>query len=283
MQDDGRMSTPVIQTDAGRAGWEAIVADPATAVISSDFDGVLSPLVEDPALSRPVEGALDALARLARSVGQVAIVTGRPALVATELSGVSGHPGLGGLVVLGHYGLERWDAATGKITTAPVPAGVATARDRLPGLLTEAGVPDAFVEDKESSLAVHTRRLDDPTGAFELLRGPMTALAEETELRLEPGNLVLELRPPGIDKGVAIRSLIESTSARSILYAGDDLGDLAAYRAIAEEREHGLNAVLLATRSSNATELIEAADIVVDDPSGVVTVLTALSDAISAR
>jgi len=39
----------------------------------------------------------------------------------------------------------------------------------------------------------------------------------------------------------------------------------------------------VATRSSNATELIEAADIVVDDPTGVVTVLTALSDAIAAR
>ncbi|WP_427885306.1 trehalose-phosphatase [Kribbella sp. GL6] len=277
------MNAPVIKTDAGHQGWEAIASDPASAVIATDFDGVLSPLVEDPARSRPVEGALDALARLARSVKQVAIVTGRPALVATELSGVSGHPGLGHLVVLGHYGLERWDAATGKVTSAPVPAGVATARDRLPGLLRDAGVPDAFVEDKDSSLAVHTRRLEDPAGAFDVLRGPLTALAEETELRLEPGNLVLELRPPGIDKGVAIGSLLESTGARSILYAGDDLGDLAAYRAIQARRAGGLPAVLLATRSSNATELIDAADIVVDDPSGVVTVLTALSDAIAAR
>jgi trehalose 6-phosphate phosphatase len=277
------MSTPVIQTDAGRAGWEAIVADPATAVISSDFDGVLSPLVEDPARSRPEEGALDALARLARSVNQVAIVTGRPALVATELTGVSGHPGLEHLVVLGHYGLEKWDASTGMITSEPVPAGIAEARSRLPEILSEVGVPDAFVEDKESSLAVHTRRLADPAGALERLRTPLTELAASTELRLEPGNLVLELRPPGIDKGVALRRLIESTGARSILYAGDDLGDLAAFRAIGELRASGLNAVLLATRSSNATELIEAADIVVDDPAGVVTVLTALSDAISAR
>ncbi|HEY3556465.1 MAG TPA: trehalose-phosphatase [Kribbella sp.] len=277
------MNSPVIQTEAGHEGWNAIVSDPASAVIATDFDGVLSPLVEDPARSRPVEGALDALARLARSVGQVAIVTGRPALVATELSGVSGHPGLGRLVVLGHYGLERWEATTGKVTSAPVPPGVATARDRLPGLLREVGVPDAFVEDKDSSLAVHTRRLEDPAGAFELLRGPLTALAEETELRLEPGNLVLELRPPGIDKGVAIRSLLEPAGARSILYAGDDLGDLAAFRAIQAQREAGLAAVLLATRSSDATELIDAADVVVDDPTGVVTVLTALSDAISAR
>jgi trehalose 6-phosphate phosphatase len=277
------MSTPIIQTDAGRDGWEAIIADPATAVISSDFDGVLSPLVEDPARARPVEGALDALARLARTVGQVAIVTGRPALVATELTGVTGHPGLGRLVVLGHYGLERWDASTGTVTSDPVPAGVAEARSRLPELLQEVGLPDAFVEDKESSLAVHTRRLPDPAGALERLRTPLTELAESTELRLEPGNMVLELRPPGIDKGVALRRLLESTGARSILYAGDDLGDLAAYRAIDEQRKDGLRAVLLATRSSNATELIEAADIVVDDPAGVVTVLTALSDAIAAR
>ncbi|WP_433165994.1 trehalose-phosphatase [Kribbella sp. CA-247076] len=277
------MSTPTIQTDAGREGWEAIVADPATAVISSDFDGVLAPLVEDPAQSRPVEGALDALARLARSVSQVAIVTGRPALVATELSGVTGHAGLGQLVVLGHYGLERWEAASGTVISDPVPAGVAEARTRLPGVLREVGVPDAFVEDKESSLAVHTRRLADPVGALERLRTPLTELAESTELRLEPGNLVLELRPPGIDKGVALRRLLESTGARSILYAGDDLGDLAAYRAIEEQRKTGLRAVLLATRSSNATELIGAADVVVDDPAGVVTVLTALSDAIAAR
>ncbi|GAB3823453.1 trehalose-phosphatase [Kribbella italica] len=277
------MSTPVLATTAGREGWEAIVADPAGAVIASDFDGTLSPLVEDPSRSRAAEGALDALARLGRSVAQLAIVTGRPALVATELSGVSGHAGLGQLVVLGHYGLERWEATTGAVTSDPVPAGVAVAREQLPAVLAAAGFADAFVEDKESSLAVHTRRLADPAGAWEGLRAPLTALAESVELRLEPGNLVLELRPPGIDKGVAIRRLVESTGARSVLYAGDDLGDLAAFEALASLRTEGLHAVLVAARSSGATALTEAADIVVDDPAGVVTVLTALSDAIAAR
>jgi trehalose 6-phosphate phosphatase len=277
------MSTPVLATPAGRDGWEAIVKDPAAAVIASDFDGTLSPLVEDPAMSRAAAGALDALARLATSVGQIAIVTGRPALVATELSGVSRHAGLGRLVVLGHYGLERWEASTGAVTSEPVPEGVAVARERLPGVLQEAGLPDAFVEDKESSLAVHTRRLPDPEGALETLRTPLSELAESVGLRLEPGNLVLELRPPGIDKGVALRRLLDNTGARSILYAGDDLGDLAAFRAIDSLRGEGLNAVLVAARSSGATALTECADIVVDDPAGVVTVLTALADAIATR
>lgn len=277
------MSTPTLVTPAGREGWEAIVQDPAGAVIATDFDGVLSPLVEDPAMSRPVQGALDALARLARTVCQVAIVTGRPALVATELSGVSGHPGLEQLVVLGHYGLERWEAATGAVVSEPVPQGVAVARDKLPAVLQDAGFPDAFVEDKGSSLAVHTRRLPAPESALEALRTPLAELAASVDLRLEPGNLVLELRPPGIDKGVAMRRLIETTKARSVLYAGDDLGDLAAFRAIDELRADGLHAVLVAARSSGATALTAAADIVVDDPAGVVTVLTALSDAITTR
>jgi trehalose 6-phosphate phosphatase len=277
------MSTPVLATPAGRDGWEAIVKDPAAAVIASDFDGTLSPLVEDPAMSRAAAGALDALARLAGSVGQVAIVTGRPALVATELSGVSGHAGLGRLVVLGHYGLERWEASTGAVTSEPVPEGVAVARDRLPGVLQAAGLPDAFVEDKESSLAVHTRRLPDPAGALEALRTPLSELAESVGLHLEPGNLVLELRPPGVDKGLALRRLLDSTGARSILYAGDDLGDLAAFKTLQALRADGLNAVLVAARSSGATALTESADIVVDDPAGVVTVLTALADAIATR
>jgi len=164
-----------------------------------------------------------------------------------------------------------------------VPPGVEVARERLPGLLQEAGLPDAFVEDKGSSLAVHTRRLPEPLPAWEALRTPLTELAESVDLRLEPGNLVLELRPPGIDKGVAMRRLIEATGARSVLYAGDDLGDLAAFRALDDLRGEGLHAVLVAARSSGAAELVDAADIVVDDPAGVVTVLTALSDAIATR
>ncbi|MFC0623730.1 trehalose-phosphatase [Kribbella deserti] len=277
------MSTFELKTSAGRDGWEAIVADPASAVLGSDFDGTLSPLVPDPTMSRPIDGALDALARLSRSLRQVAIVTGRPALVATELSGVTAHGGLGSLVVLGHYGLERWDATTGAVTSDPVPPGVETARAQLPELLRSLGQPDAFIEDKGSSLAVHTRRLPTPDEAFQALRDPLGELAEGVGLRLEPGNLVLELRPPGVDKGVALRRLVAETDAKAVLYAGDDLGDLAAFAAIDAMRADGLYAVLVAARSSGATEVADAADIVVDDPAGVVTVFTALADAIAAR
>lgn len=277
------MATPVLTTVAGRNGWEAIIAEPGTAIVVSDFDGTLSPLVDDPATSRAADGGLDALARLSESVRQVALLTGRPALVVTELSGVNGYPGLDRLLVLGLYGLERFDASTGTVSSDEVPAGVAAVRDRLPRVLAAAGWADAYVEDKGSSLAVHTRRLPDPAAALAGLRKPLAELADAEGLRLEPGNLVLELRPPGVDKGSALRRLVQTTGARSVLYAGDDLGDVAAYKAVEAMRADGLAAVLVAARSSGVAELTGRADIVVDDPAGVVTVLTALADAIAAR
>ena len=277
------MSTPVLTTDHGRVGWEAIVADPGTALVVTDFDGTLSPLVDDPADSRPADGALEVLARLSGPLRQVALLTGRPALVVTELSGVSGYPGLERLLVLGLYGLERYDASTGSVSSADVPPGVAVVRARLPEVLAAAGWPDAYIEDKGSSLAVHTRRLLDPQLAWAGLHEPLAALASEQGLWLEPGNLVLELRPPGVDKGTALRALVESTGARSVLYAGDDLGDLAAYDAVQALRTEGVAGVLVGARSSGVAPLTDRADIVVDDPAGVVTVLTALADAISAR
>lgn len=277
------MPLPVLATAAGRTGWEAIVAEPSSAVVVSDFDGTLSPLVDDPATARAAHGALPALARLSQSVRQVALLTGRPALVVTELSGVNRHPGLERLIVLGHYGLERYEVATGRVSSLDIPPGVAQARARLPEVVAAAGQADAYIEDKGSSLAVHTRRMADPQQALEALREPLAALAEQTALRLEPGNLVLELRPPGVDKGTALRDLVAQTGASALLYAGDDLGDLAAYDAAEELRTQGLSAVLVATRSSGVDRLAERADVVVDDPDGVVTVLTALADAIAAR
>ncbi len=63
------------------------------------------------------------------------------------------------------------------------------------------------IEDKGDALAVHTRGAADPDAALAGLRGPLQALAERTELMLEPGRRVIELRPPGTDKGMALTEL----------------------------------------------------------------------------
>ncbi|MES4886534.1 trehalose-phosphatase [Streptomyces sp. NPDC096012] len=269
---------PVPATQAGRDGLAALLARPRTAVVGLDFDGTLAPIVADPEQARAHPEAVAAIAALAPKVASVAVITGRPAGVAVRYGGFAGVPGLEHLTVLGHYGAERWDAVTGTVT-APAPhPGVAAVRAELPGLLDRVGAWEGtWIEEKGRAVAVHTRRARDPQAAFEALRGPLGDLAARHGLIVEPGRMVLELRPPGMDKGVALADHVRRTGAESVVYAGDDLGDLPAFAAVDKLRSEGVPGLLVCSGSTEVTELAERADLVVDGPAGVVRLLRSLA------
>ncbi|WP_316741866.1 trehalose-phosphatase [Streptomyces sp. MK7] len=271
-------SLPTPVTRAGCDGLAALIAHPEKAVIALDFDGTLAPIVADPDQARAHPEAVPALAALAPKLAAVAVVTGRPAGVAVRYGGFAGVPGLEHLVVLGHYGAERWEAATGTLT-APAPhPGVAAVRAELPGFLDRIGAwRGTWIEEKGRSLAVHTRRADDPQAAYDLLCEPLTELAARHGLIVEPGRMVLELRPPGMDKGVALSDYVRGLGATSVLYAGDDLGDLPAFAAIENLRSDGVPGVLVCSGSTEVTELSDRADLVVEGPAGVVALLRTLA------
>jgi trehalose 6-phosphate phosphatase len=270
---------PRAATPGGRAGIEAIVAGPAHALLAMDFDGTLAPIVADPAAAAPAPGAADALARLAASTGTVAIITGRRAADAVALGGFGD---IKGLIVLGHYGAERWQG--GELTAAAAPDGVARVRRELPGVLAAEGAPAGTkIEDKGTALAVHTRQTADPEAALARLREPLAVLAAGAGLALEPGRFVLELRPSGADKGTALRRLAAERAARAVLFCGDDLGDLAAFAAVRALREDGVPGCTVCSLSPETPQVAEAADLVVDGPAGVVDLLRALADAVGTR
>jgi trehalose 6-phosphate phosphatase len=260
----------------GTPGLRGLLAEPERALVALDFDGTLSPIVADPEAARAHPAVLPALRRLAPRVGTVAILTGRPAEVAVRNGGFAGAEGLDGLIVLGHYGAERWDASTGRVTADPPPSGVAAVRAELPGLLKDLAAPEGtWIEDKDRSLAVHTRRAADPDGALDLLRAPLAALAERTGLQVEPGHYVLELRPPGVDKGAALRGLARERRARGVLYAGDDLGDLPAFRAA-----RGLGGCTVVVGDPPRPELEALADTAVPSPAELAQLLGGLAAAL---
>src|SRR2546421_4561709 len=101
---------PVPGTPEGRAGLEAILSEPGTALIAMDFDGTLSPIVADPREARAHPGAVAGLRELAGLVGTLAGITGRPAGGAGELGGVGGGAGRVGV---GGSGWEGWGGGGG--------------------------------------------------------------------------------------------------------------------------------------------------------------------------
>ena len=266
-------------TAGGREGLAALLRAPGQALIALDFDGTLAPIVADPAEARALPEAVAALRSLAPLVGTLAVITGRPAPVAVEYGSLDTVPGI---VVLGHYGRQRWHDG---VLTAPPPApGLATARERVPALLAATGAPPGtWVEDKEDAVAVHTRRTADPAAALDLIRLPLIDLAERTGLVAEPGRLVIELRPAGADKGQALADLVRERTPSALMFCGDDLGDRPAFQAIARLRAAGRPGIAVCSASAEVSELSGEADLVVDGPQGVAALLGWLVGQIGAR
>jgi trehalose 6-phosphate phosphatase len=266
---------PVPRTAEGRNGLAALISEPHRALVAVDFDGTLAPIVDDPAAARATPAATAAVARLAPLAGTVAIVTGRPAADAASFAGVTDVPGV---IVLGHYGMQRWER--GELSTPALPHGISTARAELPAVLSAAAAAQGtYVEDKGEALAVHTRRAAEPQAELDRLRLPLAQLAERTGLALEPGRFVLELRPPGADKGRAITDLAAERAPGAILFCGDDLGDRAAFAAVRQLRGEGTPGLLVCSGSAEVPELAAEADLVVDGPDGVAELLNGLADA----
>jgi trehalose 6-phosphate phosphatase len=243
------------------------------ALIAMDFDGTLSPIVDNPEESRPSPGALDALTDLAQRGAHIGVVTGRDALTVLRLGGLEAVPDV---LIEGLYGLEQWHA--GELNSPDTPAPMAELGRRLPDLLTSVRADDGvWIENKRLSLVVHTRPAADPAGEQERLRGPARQLATRLGLELHAGRNVLEFRLPGYDKGAALRRLVDATEPGAVLYAGDDVGDVPAFEAVAELRRAGLPAWGVAAVSAEAPPTVTgAADVTVDGPAGVVAFLQAL-------
>ena len=255
-----------------------LVDDAALAVIGLDFDGVLSPIVSEPAEAHIHPRGPDTLVALADQVKAIAVITGRPARQAVALGDLDevgnriaehGHD----LLVLGQYGNERWSAKDRRVLSPRPPKGLATFMIELPDILRAEGLADVHLEEKGLAIAVHTRRMADPVGALEQLEPLLRRKAAKHGLVLEPGRMVIEVRAPGMNKGEAVRRLQRELRADAFMFIGDDLGDVEAFRAVMELRTRGMLGLLVCSASEEQPALAELADVIVDGPDGVMELL----------
>ena len=261
-------------TPHGERFLEAFAQTPGEALLAFDFDGTLAPIVDDPEKSRMHEGSAEALAVLGARVARMAIVTGRGVEAVRRLGQLDSRQGMDSLVVLGQYGVERWDAATGEERHPRVPAAISQAWSELESLvagLEKSGVDvgGLYLEDKQRAIGVHTRRASDPQKLVELLTDPVRRLAERHDLTMEPGRFVLELRASSQDKGDALRELVEESQPTMVVMVGDDLGDIPAFKVLEELRAGGTICARVVSASTEGTALDEYADISCDGPDGV--------------
>ena len=273
----------------GEQRYAALVRAAADAVIGLDFDGTLSPIVEDPAAAHIHDEAADVLVALAEQVRAVAVITGRPARQALDLGGLESVGNAIGdagkeLFVFGQYGNERWSSTNRRVISPRPPPGLASFLRELPRFLRRAGAEDAHIEEKGLAVAVHTRRMPDPERAEDVLLPLLRDLAASHDLVVEPGRNVVEVRSPGMHKGVVVERLADEVGARAFCFVGDDLGDLEAFEAVATLGKQGWPTLLVCSASSEESALVPLSDLVVHGPDGVMAFLRQLtSDAAALR
>lgn len=266
----------------GERHYAAVVRAADGVVVGLDFDGTLAPIVDDPENAHIHPDAPEVLVALAEQVRAVAVVTGRPARQALALGGleeVGNEIGEHGreLFVLGQYGNERWTSVERRVISPAPPRGLATFTSELPRLLRRVDAADAWIEEKGLAVAVHTRRLDDAEAAYDRLLPLLADAARAHDLDVEPGKQVIEVRAHGMHKGAAVRRLIEQVGARAIVFGGDDLGDVEAFKAVEELRGDGFPGLLVCSASADENPLSHLADVVVDGPAGVLDLLRQLT------
>jgi trehalose 6-phosphate phosphatase len=239
-----------------------------------DFDGTLSPVVDDPEAARPLQGVVELLDPLARRFAALAIISGRPAPYLAE------HVAVPGVRYLGLYGLQ--EVYEGEILVDPrlvaarpaVVAAMEALRDSP--AVRESG---AWLEDKVYAVGVHTRRVPDPDRWTDAIDRTARQIAEKYGLEIIPGKMVWELRPEVRgDKGDAVRKVVAESGARAVVVVGDDLGDLPAFAAVAQLVAEGRDGLRVAVRSAEAPpRLLASADLVLDGPEGVLDFLRRLA------
>jgi trehalose 6-phosphate phosphatase len=125
------------------------------------------------------------------------------------------------------HGLVR---RTGDGVVEGIPADPALAEARVQLERFVAGHPGLMLEDKAVSVAVHSRQAPQLSATA---RAEAERICAGTELKLQPGELVTEIRTSGADKGAAVRAFMQEHPFKGALpvFVGDDLTDEDGFKA----------------------------------------------------
>jgi trehalose 6-phosphate phosphatase len=191
-----------------------------------DVDGTLVEIEREPGAVHVPKRLCRILAALLEATdGSLALVSGRSLEQTDRLFWPLR------LNAAGLHGLERRNLRRGVVRSEPHPAVLVPARARLQQFANRH--PGVLLEDKGLTLALHYRKAPE---AGQEARALAQAIVKASggALALLEGKMVLEVKPPGCDKGGAIAAFMDEPPfrGRRPVFAGDDVTDEAGFATI---------------------------------------------------
>ncbi len=186
-----------------------------------DFDGTLSPIVEQPGAAALAPGTDTALRALA-ALYPVAVLSGR------DLADIRDRVGIPGLWYAGSHGFEMV-GPDGAYHSNEAAAQAVPLLEQAAGELAEQLVqyPGVHVEHKRYAVAVHYRNAAPETAAT--VTAAVHTVGNRLGLKVTAGRKVVELRPNiDWDKGRTLEWIVDQVAGEEPLlpiFLGDDLTD----------------------------------------------------------
>lgn len=200
-----------------------------------DVDGTLAPFTANPADARVPLPVVECVSELHATLDRaLALVSGR------RIADVDRIVAPARLPAAGIHGAE-WRIGSSVVPRmgAP-PAALGTAREALDAFRRDhAGT---IVEDKRWAVALHFRR-HPAAAATAVALGRRLVRSHEDELELVEGDMVVEIRVRGVNKGGAVAAFLEVPpfGGRRPVYVGDDTTDEDAFRVVNERSGISVN------------------------------------------
>ena len=197
------------------------------------YDGTLVPTAGVPDLSRPDEGLLALLERLAeRPETSVHLVSGSSRELVQER--------FGSLPVGLHAEYGFWSRAPHSETWTHREMPALEWRDRVLGMLEtfRARTPGSLIEEKTVSLAWHYRMAEPEFGLFQAneLRTHLAQVLSNEPVEIVSDERVIALRPFGVNKGVVVESLLRDLPRETLVVAmGNDRTDEEMFAALPDD------------------------------------------------
>ena len=191
-----------------------------------DLDGTLVEIAHQPAAVQVASELPALIADLyAATAGAVALISGRPI---TDVDRLLRMPQLS---VAGQHGAERRDARGQVHLHAVDDRALSSLRAQAHAWRAEH--PALVIEDKGLSLALHYRGAPELEHALAALAHAAIG-ATNGEFHVQPGKMVLEIKPSGRDKGRAIEEFLGEAPfvGRLPVFVGDDVTDEYGFRAV---------------------------------------------------
>jgi trehalose 6-phosphate phosphatase len=208
---------------------------PGNLALFLDVDGTMLDIAPVPEAVRVPEGLSLALASLYESLdGALAIISGRPIQQIDQLF----KPLL--LPASGEHGFEIRRIPDKPVERLQPPAALHLLRPNVVELAKR--MLGVIPEFKSGTIALHFRQV--PTMEGPLLRSIEEMLAPYAgEFVIQPGKMVYEIKPRGVDKGRAISQLMMAPpfESRTPVFVGDDVTDEYGFAAVRERNGRAIH------------------------------------------